>query len=146
MNKQQQALEHFRSGFNCAQAVLVPFAGDHGIDENHCLRAACAFGGGMARQQMTCGAVTGALMALGLHFGMGKGDPSEKKLLTYDKTREFFRIFRERHGSTDCLTLLDGLRMDDPADQKRIEERDLHRVTCDKLVADAVQIAESLMK
>lgn len=146
MTKKEKALGYFRSGHNCAQAVLAPFAKEHGLDENGCLKAACAFGGGMARQQLTCGAVTGAMMALGLQFGMGKAEPAGKKLVTYDKTREFLQIFRERHGSTDCLTLLDGLRMDVPADVKHIEERDLYHVTCEKLVSDAVEIAEDLMK
>jgi C_GCAxxG_C_C family probable redox protein len=146
MNKQQHALELFHIGYNCAQSVLAPFATDYGLDEHVCLKASCAFGGGMARQQFTCGAVTGAIMALGLKFGMGEGDPADKKLETYDKTREFFRIFREKHGSTECLALLDGLRMDDPADKIRIDELDLHRVTCDRLVADAVETAENLMK
>ncbi len=146
MSKTEKAGTYFHSGYNCAQSVLVPFGPELGLEENLCLKVACAYGAGMGRQQYTCGAVTGALMALGLKYGMGTGDPAANKLLTYDKTREFFRIFKERHGNTECLALLDGLRMDHPADKQRIEELDLHNTRCALLVEDAVKIAESLMQ
>ena len=141
-SKCEQAMEYFRSGFNCAQSVLAPFGPDYELSEEHCLKVACAFGAGMGRQQHTCGAVTGALMVLGLQYGKGKTDDNAKKLDTYEKTRAFFKAFSEKHGSIGCLELLDGLRMDNPADMKKIEELDLHNTRCAKLVKDAVELVE----
>ena len=106
---------------------------------------ACAFGAGMGRQQHTCGAVTGALMVLGLHFGKGKMDDNAKKIHTYEKAVEFMKAFAEKNGSINCLELLDGLHMSDPEESKEIDARELYRVRCTCYVKDAVQITEQLI-
>lgn len=146
MKKPEKAVEYFRNKFNCSQSVLTVFSSDNGLSENDSLRVACAFGGGMGRQQKTCGAVTGALMALGLKFGKSIGDPEENKQLTYAKTRQFFEEFIKVNGSANCIELLDGLNMNDPDDYKKIMERNLFVSKCEKYVADAVNITEKLMK
>jgi C_GCAxxG_C_C family probable redox protein len=66
MDRSEKALEYFDNKFNCAQSVLIAFAAELGLSDNDSLKVACAFGGGIGRQQLTCGAVTGAAMALGL--------------------------------------------------------------------------------
>jgi C_GCAxxG_C_C family probable redox protein len=146
MKKSNKAVEYFREKFNCSQSVLAVFGIDYGLSENDSLKVACAFGGGMGRQQKTCGAVTGALMAIGLKYGKGINDTEEKKQLTYSKTREFFEEFIKIHGSTNCRELLDGLNMSDPEDHKKIMDRNLFEVKCEKYVADAVIITEKLIK
>ena len=45
---QETAVDRFSNGYNCAQAVLVTFAPDLGIDADLALRLACGFGGGIA--------------------------------------------------------------------------------------------------
>jgi C_GCAxxG_C_C family probable redox protein len=145
MNHSESALEYFKTGFNCAQSVLTPFREQFGLTEDHCLKMACAFGAGMGRQQHTCGAVTGALMVLGLHFGKGKMDDNTKKIHTYEKTVEFMKAFTEKHGSVNCLELLDSLHMAIPEESKEIDARELYRVRCTRYVSDAVQIAGKLI-
>jgi C_GCAxxG_C_C family probable redox protein len=145
MNHSESALQYFKTGFNCAQSVLTPFGGEFGLTEDHCLKMACAFGAGMGRQQHTCGAVTGALMVLGLHFGKGKMDDNAKKIRTYEKAVEFMKAFTESHGSINCLELLDGLHMSDPEESKEIDARELYRVKCVHYVIDAVKITEELI-
>jgi C_GCAxxG_C_C family probable redox protein len=146
MDREKKAIEYHRRKFNCSQSVLAVFSDEHGVRENECLKIATAFGGGMARQQYTCGAITGAMMVLGLRFGMGVNDPEENKLKTYAKTRELFSEFKKLHGSTCCLDLLDGLNMNDPDDFKKIVDQKLIDVRCEKYISDAVLIAERLMK
>jgi len=144
MKRSENAVDYFRNRFNCSQAVFTVFGKDHGLSENDCLKVSCAFGGGMGRQQLTCGAVTGALMALGLKYGKALNDPEEKKQKTYAVTREFFQRFTELNGSVNCKALLDGLDMNDPDDHKKIMERKLFDIKCEKYVADAVEIVETL--
>lgn len=55
-------------GFNCSQIVLSSFAEDLGLDSEMANKVATCFGGGMGSGD-TCGAVTGALMVLGLKYG-----------------------------------------------------------------------------
>jgi C_GCAxxG_C_C family probable redox protein len=145
MNHSESALEYFKTGFNCAQSVLTPFREQFGLTEDHCLKMACAFGAGMGRTQQTCGAVTGALMVLGLHFGKGKKDDNSKKIYTYEKAVEFMNLFKEKHGSVGCLELLEGLHMDIPEESKEIDARELYRIRCTRYVSDAVQITEKLI-
>ena len=146
MERSEKALEYFDNKFNCAQSVLVSFAEQLGISEDEALRVACAFGGGMGRQQLTCGAVTGAAMALGLKFGKGKSDADEKKLSTYEKTVELFEEFKKLHGSTECLKLLNNLDMNYEKEYNTILEQNLFQINCRKYVSDAVGIAEKIIK
>jgi C_GCAxxG_C_C family probable redox protein len=125
--------------------VLTPFGRQVGLAEDHCLKIACAFGAGLGRQQYTCGAVTGALMVIGLHYGKGRMDDNAKKVQTYEKSVEFMKAFTDKHGSINCLELLDGLHMSNPEESKEIDARELYRVRCTRYVTDAVQIAEKLI-
>ena len=142
MDRSEKALVYFRNKFNCSQAVFTVFGMEHGLSENDCLKVSCAFGGGMGRQQHICGAVTGALMVLGMKYGKAINDPEEKKQETYARTREFFNRFTELNGSVNCKVLLDGLDMNDPEDHKVIMERKLFDIRCEKYVVDAVAIVE----
>ena len=140
-----KALNYFDNGFNCAQSVLAAFAGELGLSEDESLRVACAFGGGMGRQQYTCGAVTGAAMALGLKFGKALNDDEEKKKFTYDKTVQLFDEFERFHGSTTCRHLLENLDMRDEKEHAIIVERNLFNTSCRNYVVDAVKIAEKII-
>jgi C_GCAxxG_C_C family probable redox protein len=146
MTKEDKARNYFRNKFNCSQSVFTVFGTDYGLSENDCLKIGCAFGAGMGRQQLTCGAVTGAIMALGLKYGKATGDPEEKKQETYKKTREFFAEFSKLHKSTSCKELLKGLDINDPVDHQKIVDLGLFETDCADYVADAVLIIEKLMK
>ena len=68
MSKVKDAVSAFESGFNCSQAIVRTYGPDYGLSALDAIRVSCGFGGGMRRAD-TCGAVTGALMVLGLRFG-----------------------------------------------------------------------------
>ena len=145
MNKQEKSIKYFRNKFNCSQSVFTVFGTDYGLSEDDCLKIACAFGGGMGRQQFTCGAVTGALMAIGLKYGKGLHDDEDKKVHTYAMTNEFFEEFINLHGALNCRELLDDLDLTDPGDYNIIKDRNLFENRCEKCVADAVAITERLL-
>jgi C_GCAxxG_C_C family probable redox protein len=144
MKKQDKATEYFRNKFNCSQSVFTVFGTEYGLPENDCLKTSCAFGAGMGRQQFTCGAVTGALMALGLKYGNAIGDSEDKKQETYAKTREFFTEFTAIHGTTSCRELLRGLDINDPGDHQKIVDQGLFEKLCEKYVTDSVGLVEKL--
>jgi len=146
MDHSLKALEYFDNKFNCSQAVLTAFADELGLTEDESLRVATAFGGGMGRQQFTCGAVTGAAMVLGLKFGKGKNDSDDNKLDTYQKTIELFERFARLNGSTVCRSLLNDLDMNNAGDMQIIHEQGLFHTNCRKYVADAVQLAEIILE
>lgn len=145
MNSQQKAIDYFRKHFNCAQSVFTVFGTESGLTEDQCLKIACGFGAGMGRQQYTCGALTGAIMAVGLKHGKATGDPEEKKTNMYALTRELFTEFRKLNGSTCCRELLEGLDINDLEDHRKIVELRLFEIKCEKYVRDAVVLAEIFM-
>ncbi len=145
MNKQKQAINYFKNSFNCSQSVFTVFAPDFGISEDDSLKIACAFGGGMGRQQHICGAVTGALMAIGLKYGKALHDEESKKAETYRKTVEFFEKFKKLNGTISCKELLHGLDMNHPDEYARIKELGLFDTLCTKYVEDAVKITEQII-
>ena len=49
MNRPDQTTELFRKGFNCAQAVFLPYADQLGMDRDTALKISCPFGAGMSR-------------------------------------------------------------------------------------------------
>ena len=65
----QEKLEALRADtsvhYNCCQSVLIPFCRECGISEETAYRLGSQFGGGM-KMGSVCGAVTGALMVLGM--------------------------------------------------------------------------------
>jgi C_GCAxxG_C_C family probable redox protein len=146
MKKQEKSIAYFRNNFNCSQSVFTVFGTETGMPEDECLKVACAFGGGMGRQQYICGAVTGALMALGLKYGKGSNDQEDKKKHTYTLAAEFLEEFKRIHGSLNCRELLDDLNMNDSEDYKTIKERNFFEIRCENYVKDAVTITEKLIE
>jgi C_GCAxxG_C_C family probable redox protein len=144
MTKSEKAMALFSKGFNCSQSVLAAFSEEFDLPEELGLRISCPFGGGMGRRQLTCGAVTGALLVIGLKYGMGREDDIEKKVNTYKKTNEFFDAFKQHNGSLSCKDLLQGLDMNKPADLAKIDELNLFQTNCCKCVQDAVEILEKM--
>ncbi len=146
MDRSEKALEYFDNKFNCAQSVLTAFANELGLSEDESLRVSCAFGGGIGRQQHTCGALTGAAMVLGLAFGKGKNDSDFKKLDSYTKTVELFDEFAKIHGSTNCRKLLNDLNMNDANELELINKLGLFDTNCRKYVADSVRLTEKIIE
>ena len=146
MTRSEKAVYYFNNKFNCSQSVLTAFGTDLGLNEDCCLKVSCAFGGGMGRQQHVCGAVTGALMALGLKYGKAINDDDSKKIHTYSKTKELLNQFSKNHGSINCKELLNGLDMQNENDAKEIERLKFHETKCKLYVMDAVAITENLIQ
>jgi len=138
------ARSYFDQGFSCSQAVAAAFAAEFGLDAATLLRVAALFGGGVARSGGTCGAVSGALMVLGLKYGAVQPDPAAKER-AYEHSREFLARFRARNGAVDCRDLL-GHDFATPEGRTAIKELKVTRAVCPGLVASAVEILNDMLK
>lgn len=138
------AVRMFEEGYNCAQSVLGAFAPGLGIERATALRVASGFGGGMGRLAGTCGAVSGAVMALGLAHGSGTAPDAEAKERAYAKVRELVAAFRERHGSILCRDLL-GCDLSTPEGFQRAHDQGLTRQVCPRFLRDAGELLERLL-
>ena len=134
----------FQDGFNCSQIVLSSHAASLGLPEETALRIASPFGGGIARSGQMCGAVTGALMALGLRHGTSKPGEHERKEEQYCIANRFMSLFRERYGSLSCRDLL-GCDIGTPEGRKEAHDKGLFDEFCPRLVADAIQLSGEMM-
>ena len=132
----------FSQSFNCSQAVFSAFAPQFGLDEKTALRLASPFGGGVARRGEVCGAVTGALLALGLARGADK--PAGKEEI-YRLSQEFMRRFEEKHGTLLCRGLID-CDISTPAGYQSATEKRVFTTICPILVRDAAEIAQALLE
>ena len=88
-----RAKKNFLNGYNCCQAVFLACTDELGLDTETRAKIASSFGGGMGGMRQVCGAVSGMLMALGLH--QGYTDPKDKagKAAQYEVIRENGSIF-----------------------------------------------------
>ena len=145
MDKQQLSIDTFRNGFNCAQSVFSVLSEDLDIDRNTALKLATPFGAGIAYMQETCGAVSGALMAIGLKYGKGENGTNEDKERAYDMSKHFINEFTNCFGSVTCKELMEGHNMSTPEGMSRIMELDLFRVKCAVHVKTAVEIAGKII-
>lgn len=144
MEKMEKAKQYFQSHFNCAQSVLLAFAPDYGLSEAMASRIAQAFGGGLARQGEICGAVTGAMMVIGLKYGKIRPEDNEAREKTYSLTQEFFSCFQKRYGTLICRQLL-GIDLSQPGGYEQASALGLFDSICQKIIASAIQILEELL-
>ena len=144
MSNVEIAVASFKAGLSCSQAVLAAFAPGLGLDRPTAERLAAAFGGGMARMGQTCGAVSGALMVIGLKHGHEAAEDKVAKEKTYALVREFVDQFRARNTSLLCRELL-GCDIGTPAGMHLIREKGLSTSICPRLVRDAAEILEQLV-
>ena len=145
MDPVEAAEARFRGSFNCAQSVLAALAPRLGLPEATALKVGAAFGNGIGRSGNVCGAVTGALMAIGLRYGTTDGSDEAAKETTYTVAEEFMARFRDRHQYVVCSELL-GCDMGTPEGRQAALERGLYDSVCVGLVRDAVVIAQELLK
>lgn len=121
--------------------MLSAYGERSGLDRETALRVAGAFGAGMARTGQTCGAVTGALMVIGMKHAKTRKDDDNGRELAYALAQELMDAFRERNGTLLCRELL-GVDVGTPEGMSEVRERDLFRTVCPKFVRDASEILE----
>ena len=96
MTYQEKASKLRAQGCNCCQAVLGCCCDKWDMDEETARRLGAFFGGGMRRGEV-CGAIVGAVMALGLQYGEDRKNTQSLALM---------KQFRETYGSILCKELL----------------------------------------
>jgi C_GCAxxG_C_C family probable redox protein len=143
MTHADRAVEKFRQGYNCSQAVVTAFAEDYGVNEETAALVARGFGGGMGRTGGVCGAVSGAVMVIGLST-REITDTDQAKQQAYALVREFFRRFRERRPSLQCRDLL-GYDIGDPEMYVLAKEQNLFEAICAGVIRDAAEVLEEIL-
>lgn len=122
-----KAVSCYKEGCNCSQAILKAFSEKVGIDEKTAMKIGAGFGGGM-NVAGTCGAVTGAVMAIGMKYGNEEtGDLNAKKNSSI-ATRNLIKEFTQKNMTTECREL-----------------KGTHKKDCNVLVQDAAEILNKIL-
>jgi C_GCAxxG_C_C family probable redox protein len=143
MSRVEAAVSRFKEGCNCSQAILATYGEALGLPRETALRLACGFGGGMRRAD-TCGAVTGALMVLGLRHGPTSCPGQPQKNETYALVQAFHARFAERQGTVRCRDLL-GCDISTPDGQQKAQAEQLFKTICPEAVKVAAEVLEEML-
>jgi len=120
--KSEKAIELFKNGYNCAQAVLAVFCEELGLDLETAMKISSSFGGGMGRLKEVCGTVSAMFMAAGLAYSTSENNKAEQ----YKIVQELAQKFKDKNNTIIC--------------------RELSATPCPNLVKDSVEIFEEYLK
>ena len=126
---------------SCSQAIFAGYCEQLGlgkVDFDTGMKIASAFSGGIARTGSMCGALTGALMALGLKYG--DDEDGNKVNVVAGKLLDEFKSL---HGSTTCREMInhDLLTHEDVQQAFKTGAFD----NCPKYVEDVTVIMDKLL-
>jgi C_GCAxxG_C_C family probable redox protein len=137
----QRSLELFRSGFFCAESVLLAIAESQGIQSDLIPRIATGFCSGISRTGGMCGAVSGAIM--GINLVAGRNSPAESIEVSYALTQKLISRFESQYGSVNCRQLI-GCDLATEEGQRYFMEKHLME-RCLQYAEEATRMAVSLM-
>ena len=126
------AADYHTQGFNCAQAVACALAPVLGMDADVAFRMTEGFGAGMGGMTETCGAISGAVVALGMANSRGMEEPTSKGS-TYKLSKDLVARFAVKNGTTVCREL------------KGIGSETGPRRSCAGCIDDAIDLAVDIL-
>ena len=142
MNEQtsKRSRELFDNGYYCAESVLIAIAESRGIQSDLIPKIATGFCSGISHTSGMCGAVSGAIMGIGLISGRSSAAESVER--NYALVRQFIERFEKQHGSTNCGQLT-GCDLATEEGQRAFEEKRVIE-RCQHYVEDAAILAMSI--
>jgi len=145
MSKSKEARELFENGFSCAQSVLYTHGKTFFKDPGFALKLASPYKAGISYRGEMCGAVSGSLMVIGLHYGYSDQSYDLSKEMTHRITHEFLESFEKENGSLICNRLLNAeINTEEGLEYAR--KNGLFDTICPRMVAGASEMLEALIK
>lgn len=143
MTRAELANHTHDSGFNCCQSVCMAFADELDLERSEILKMCSAFGGGMQCGEM-CGAITGALMVLGLKTGFDSMDIPEVKDEMGERTKSLLAEFKSAFGAFRCKELL-GFDYAIPEERILAKASGVPQERCPGYITGATEILERFL-
>jgi C_GCAxxG_C_C family probable redox protein len=140
-----RATEHMANGLVCAESVLLATCEEFGVnvDKKVIPKIAYAFAGGIGNTGAVCGAVAGAVMAIGLI--KDRGETMEEMMSVLGTAAEFRRRFESEMETISCRELT-GLDLSEPKDLKQLMSSDIPQTVCFPAVAAAHRLVVDLLR
>lgn len=137
---EERASELMEQGFHCSQCVFAYAAQRLGMDRGQALKLSAGLGGGCYHGD-SCGAITGAALAIGLVYGFDQPNATEKDKVLISNVRLMEELFCRENGALLCRHLLNGF---DKADVNAVPPEDVHD-QCPQFCATACKILDELL-
>ncbi|HUU76763.1 MAG TPA: C-GCAxxG-C-C family protein [candidate division Zixibacteria bacterium] len=144
-NPEKRALEYFNGDYNCTQAVLRTVLEEKGFFFEEAPAIAAAFGGGIIGRGEVCGAVSGALMAIGVLSSKLFNNITEQKKVIREYSEIFYNKFENIFGHNTCNGLI-GIDRNDPLAKQKATDAGIYKEKCPKFVIQATNIVLEIFK
>lgn len=142
MSIPERSRDLFESGWCCSESVLQAIAESRGIASDLIPAVATGLCAGMAYTSGPCGALTGAILGVGL--AVGRRDPAGDKRRPYAIVQDLTVQFEARFGATDCAALT-GVDLATPEGHAAYHAAG-QRARCADYVAEATRLALALLE
>jgi C_GCAxxG_C_C family probable redox protein len=140
-----RAVQYAEKGFLCSEAVLLALSETQNITSEIIPRIATGFGAGISRHGEVCGALSGAVMGLGLRFGRSQVSETPQDSPPYHFGQTIVNLFAERFGKIRCRDILD-LDISSDEGRKKYREQRLWESKCRELIRIATELAYDLLQ
>ncbi|KAF5085783.1 putative redox-active protein [anaerobic digester metagenome] len=141
MERQNKAIELFRSGLSCAQAILMAYGPDLDLPESVASRLGSGLGGGIGRSQEVCGAINAAAMMLSMKYGNSQPDDLESKDRAAERVSQFMKQAAAEFGGVTCMRIV-GFNMFTPEGKQKAARLDVHKMICEHIVTRVAAILD----
>ena len=136
------AVSYFKTGYNCAQGVLLAMQKFWNVKNSLEPRVASAFGGGIGMRGSICGALTGGVIAIGLRYGTNNPSAKEREK-AYCLALKLYNQFEKDCGSVLCKELI-GYDLTNPEELEKARNLNVDKNICIVLVEKAIKILINL--
>ena len=113
-----------------------------GVESDYIPGIASGLAAGVARTSQICGAVSGAILGLGLWFG--RNEPITAERMPYWYSRVFIERWLKTHLSTNCSVLL-GVDLDQPEEYMLFNLENMWENKCKLYIREAVGLAYDIL-
>lgn len=137
-----KSVNYFKSGYFCAESVLLAISEHYGIESEFIPSIATGFCSGTSRTSGLCGAVAGGILSINLFSG--RRSPKESVEDNYTYVREFLQSFQEEFGTTNCAELI-GCELGTTAGRKKFKEENL-KEECYRFTQEATRTAMAIIE
>ncbi len=140
-----RATQYAENEFLCSEAVLLALSEAQNITNEIIPRIATGFGAGIGRHGEVCGALSGAVMGLGLCFGRSQVSETPQDTAPYQFGQTMVNLFASRIGHIRCRDILD-LDISSEEGRRKYHEQNLWESKCRELIRIATELAYDLLQ
>jgi C_GCAxxG_C_C family probable redox protein len=138
----KDAVSYFNEGFNCAESVAKALCEALMLGGRNAVKSATPFGGGIAGKGYLCGAVSGAMIALGL--SKGRVSSKEDRSPCNKVAQRFVQDFLNEFSSVSCRDII-GVDLNSAEGRKKHKDH-LRNEKCCPVVRFAAERMHDLIK